>query len=103
MSEPTMTPEIADAVGAVSAAMIDAPAQHPALDWQDLIVAGALALRGIAAHARHCDQALSQMAVDLTLGGLFFQVMALPPEVVKIVSEPGDGKHKAGFLPVRRH
>lgn len=100
-----MTPAIAEAIGAVTAelmqVMFDAGSKHPELEWTDLVVAAASAMRGLAARARHIDPSLTEGAATTILFGQFLAVLALPSELIKIVGD-GGVPDKAGFIPVRR-
>lgn len=105
-----MTIDEAEAIGAVAAdvgaVLFNALHAHPKLDWLDLIIAGATAMRGVAAHACTKNADLSNDIAIALMTHTTLQVFALPDGLVKLVDDgttDKDGPVKTGFLPVRRH
>lgn len=110
MKTQPMTIAEAEAIGAVAAdvgaVMFNALHANPALDWLDLIIAAATAMRGVAAHACTKNADLSNEVAKGLMTHRTLQVFALPDELVKLVDDgttDKDGPVKTGFLPVRRH
>jgi hypothetical protein len=104
MSEVT-NEEKATLVGELSAklvqVMMDMAAADTRLDWTDLMIGAAMAMRGVAAVVNEADPEIGVEKIDAILMRQFLRVMALPREGWKVVKGDGGGKGpiKAGVIP----
>ena len=100
------TPEEVDAVGELSAALLqlllDAGAKG-VLEWPDLAAAAFLAARGTAHVARGVDPDLTVDQGEAILAAMFLSVSRLPHEAWKSVDDGDTGPIKVGVIPTRVH
>lgn len=103
-----MTPAKAEALGDVSAAVLqalfNAEHAHPDLKWFELAVATATAMRALAVKECNRNPELSPERADAMLMRALALALSLPREFVKIVKDnDATGPDQAGTIPVRRH
>lgn len=97
-----MTPERADAVGALAANLANVLFAHieVGMDWTDAALACALAARMVAANAAHQGGRPEQETRRQLAATLAF-ALSLPPEAVKFVDNDKDGPTRADFMSCR--
>lgn len=108
MTEGPMTPAKAAAMAETSAKVLqllfDTAHAHPDLDWEDLAVSTALAMRGLAARECANNPALTPGHADAALMRAFFLAMTAPRELVRVVKQDAsDGPDTVGVIPLRSH
>lgn len=103
-----MTLAHAEALGKLAAellqVMFNAEHSNQDLDWMDMAVAAMIVTRGLAARVCAENPALPLEAAKTMLRIRFNEVMNLPDQLVRVISEDGrDGPDTAGIVPVHQH
>jgi hypothetical protein len=108
MTDKKITPEIAEALGMVSAqiseALMKAGDQYEnLLDWSDLVLAAFLGARGFTAVECERDKGLSLAQAKAMLVHQFMQSLAMPERAWQVVKTADKTVPSAGIIPIRRH
>jgi hypothetical protein len=107
MNDDQLDPAHAEAMMRLAATLTDAMTAagraNPDLTWLNMVLAAAVACRGVAAVAMSDNPAIKLDDARRAMTLQFLEVMSMPAELVRTVKTKDDETPQTIVLPIRRH